>query len=109
MSKKLEIICTYKQKIDLLKKHNKFYFSKDKPIISDKEYDDLKKTIIDLENKNLFLKGSDLLFFLAACCVSHEPILCVFESNRPSMYGNGPVYLITSFIRFLFIHLKLLR
>ena len=60
MSKKLEIISTYKQKIDLLKKHNKFYFSKDKPIISDKEYDDLKKTIIDLENKNLFLKDLNL-------------------------------------------------
>ena len=46
MSKKSEIITSYKRKIDLLKKHNKLYFSKDNPIISDGEYDDLKKTII---------------------------------------------------------------
>ncbi len=60
MSKKSEIITSYKRKIDLLKKHNKLYFSKDNPIISDGEYDDLKKTIIDLENKNSFLKDLNL-------------------------------------------------
>ena len=60
MSKKSEIITSYKRKIDLLKKHNKLYFSKDNPIISDGEYDNLKRTIIDLENKNSFLKDLNL-------------------------------------------------
>ena len=38
------------------KKHNKFYFERDNPKISDAEYDTLKKEIIDLENKISFLK-----------------------------------------------------
>ena len=45
---------TYKKKIDELNKHNKFYFDRNAPKISDKEYDDLKKEIINLENKNSF-------------------------------------------------------
>ena len=48
---------TYKKKIDELNKHNKFYFDRNAPKISDKEYDDLKKEIINLENKNSFLKS----------------------------------------------------
>jgi len=48
---------TYKKKIDELNQHNKFYFDRNAPKISDKEYDDLKKEIINLENKNSFLKS----------------------------------------------------
>ena len=51
MNSKLEIIKRYKRKINLLKKHNKLYFNNDNPIISDSEYDDLKKEIIELEKK----------------------------------------------------------
>ena len=51
MSRKLEIIDFYKKKINLLKKHNKLYFNDDSPIISDSEYDSLKKEIINLEEK----------------------------------------------------------
>ncbi len=54
--KKNDIINIYKKKINLLKKHNKFYFEKDDPLISDAEYDILKKDIIRLENQNSFLK-----------------------------------------------------
>ncbi len=61
MNSKLEIIKRYKRKINLLKKHNKLYFNNDNPIISDSEYDDLKKEIIELEKKNNFLKKLDLI------------------------------------------------
>ncbi len=57
MNKKLDTIKIYKNKINLLKKHNKLYFNDDKPIISDSEYDNLKKEIIHLEKKIIFLKN----------------------------------------------------
>ena len=49
MKVKTEIINLYKKKIKEFKTHNKNYFGKDNPIISDSEYDKLKATIIDLE------------------------------------------------------------
>ncbi len=48
MSNKSEIINSYKKKINQLKKHNKLYFNNDNPIITDAEYDDLKKEILEL-------------------------------------------------------------
>ena len=56
MSNKKEITKQYKKKINLLKKHNKLYFSKDNPEITDSEYDKIKREVIELENKNQFLK-----------------------------------------------------
>ncbi len=47
----------YIQKIKLIQKHNDHYYDKDKPIISDQEYDILKKKIIDLEKKYTFLNN----------------------------------------------------
>ena len=44
MNKK-EIIIKYNKKFELINKFNKFYFDKSKPIVSDKEYDDLKREI----------------------------------------------------------------
>ena len=55
--KKKEIQNKYKKKIKLIHKLNKFYFDKSKPIVSDKEYDELKKEIILLENQFDFLKS----------------------------------------------------
>ena len=49
----------YLEKINKLKKHNELYFSKDKPVITDKEYDDLKKNILELEEKYSFLNNKD--------------------------------------------------
>ena len=54
-----EIQKEYKKKIKLINKFNKFYFEKSDPIVSDKEYDDLKKEIILLENKYAFLKSNN--------------------------------------------------
>ncbi len=47
------------KKLQLLNKYNNFYFDKSKPIVSDKEYDDLKREIIFLENKYLFLRSKN--------------------------------------------------
>ena len=47
----------YNKKIKLIRKYNKFYFDKNKSIITDKDYDQLKKDIILLEEKFKFLKS----------------------------------------------------
>ena len=51
MNKK-EIQTQYKKKIRLIQKYNEHYFEKSKPLVLDKEYDELKKDILILE-KNL--------------------------------------------------------
>ena len=52
---KKKISKDYLQKINLLQEYNKNYYDKDSPIISDQEYDLLKRKIIDLENFYKFL------------------------------------------------------
>jgi len=47
----------YFNKINEFKKHNKLYYENSSPIISDKEFDKLKKEILDLEKKYIFLKS----------------------------------------------------
>ncbi len=47
----------YLEKIKLISKHNKAYYDKNAPLISDQEFDSLKKDIIDLEKKYDFLKS----------------------------------------------------
>tara|TARA_B100001059_G_scaffold223879_1_gene249356 strand:+ start:524 stop:2557 length:2034 start_codon:yes stop_codon:yes gene_type:complete len=56
MVEKSKIIEDYLKKIQQIKKHNKFYYVNDKPVISDSNYDTLKKEIIDLEKKYNFLE-----------------------------------------------------
>ena len=46
---KKKISKDYLHKINLLEEFNKNYYDKDNPIVSDQEYDLLKKEIIDLE------------------------------------------------------------
>ena len=60
MSNKVEIIDKYKEKIKLLKKHNKLYYDNDNPEISDSQFDHLKKEISEIEKNNLFLKKLNL-------------------------------------------------
>ncbi len=54
VKRKLEV--NFKKKIKELIEHNKSYYSKNSPKVSDSEYDNLKKELIDLENKFPFLK-----------------------------------------------------
>ncbi len=46
----------YLQKINQFQKHNKLYYLKSKPVISDNEFDELKKEIQELEKNYNFLK-----------------------------------------------------
>ena len=67
--KKDQIKSIYLKKIKQLIKYNKFYFDKSKPIISDRDYDDLKKEIIKLEEEHNFLKSKDSPSF----SIGHRP------------------------------------
>ena len=58
MNKK-EIELEYKKKIKLLVNYNKKYYDASKPLVSDKEYDDLKNTILILESKYSFLNSEN--------------------------------------------------
>ena len=60
MKDKSKIIKNFRSKIGELKDHNKFYFSKDNPKITDAKYDELKKDIFELEKKYSFLKKLNL-------------------------------------------------
>jgi DNA ligase (NAD+) len=60
MVNKLYIIEDFKKKIKEIKRHNNLYFNKDNPEITDTEFDNLKKEIVNLENKNKFLKDLKL-------------------------------------------------
>ena len=51
----------FKKKIAELKKHNQYYFDNDDPVISDKDYDELKKEIINLQEEHKFLKKLKLI------------------------------------------------
>tara|TARA_B110000438_G_C15806348_1_gene647540 strand:+ start:756 stop:2786 length:2031 start_codon:yes stop_codon:yes gene_type:complete len=54
--KKKKIEKKYTEKINQLKKYNKAYFELDNPIVSDADYDELKKKIIDFEKKYTYLR-----------------------------------------------------
>jgi len=59
MNKKSTIKLIYKKKLDLFQKYNKFYFDKNQPLVSDSEYDELKKEIYSIEKNNIFLKSKN--------------------------------------------------
>ena len=52
-----DIEIEYLKKIDLAQKYNKYYYDKNKPIVTDQIFDLLKKDITNLENKYKFLKN----------------------------------------------------
>ena len=53
------IIEKYNKKIENLQKHNRSYYDKNSPKISDAEYDALKKEILDLEKQYEFLESDN--------------------------------------------------
>jgi DNA ligase (NAD+) len=55
--KKIEI--GYYKKIKLLMDYNRNYYDVSKPLVSDKEYDDLKNSILNLESKYSFLNSEN--------------------------------------------------
>jgi DNA ligase (NAD+) len=67
--KKKDIENNYINKIKKLKKYNKAYFDQDSPIVSDANYDNLKKEIINLEKHYGYLKNKNSISQL----VGHTP------------------------------------
>ena len=55
--KKDDIKKKYNSKINEFKKHNRLYYNESKPIVTDKEFDQLKKEILELETKYDFLNN----------------------------------------------------
>ena len=55
--KKKYIIKSYFEQIHLIQKYNKHYYDRNRPIVTDEEFDLLKRRIIDLENQYQFLKS----------------------------------------------------
>ncbi len=58
MTNKNQILKIYKEKIKKFDKLNKSYFQKDKPLVSDHEFDKLKKELINIKKNYPFLKSS---------------------------------------------------
>ena len=56
---KNEIKKIYNLKIKEYIKHNKHYYEKSTPIITDAQFDKLKKEIVSLEKKYYFLKSKN--------------------------------------------------
>ena len=54
---KNDLIESFKKKLKIYKKYNKLYHLEDKPAITDEEFDNLKKELIQLEKDNSFLKA----------------------------------------------------
>ena len=54
---KNKIQLNYSNKIKLFKKLNKFYYEKSQPMVDDSDYDQLKKEILELENKYEYLNS----------------------------------------------------
>ena len=57
--KKKQIEEKYNNYINLFKKYNNYYYNKNKPIVSDREFDELKLKITHLEEKYNYLKSPD--------------------------------------------------
>ena len=58
MNKK-EIETIYKKKIKLINNYNKNYYDKNSSLVTDKEYDELKKNILLLEKSYKFLSSDN--------------------------------------------------
>ena len=59
MEDKESIKKIYDNYIKELKKHNELYYLRDKPSISDRDYDELKKKILEFESKYIYLNHKD--------------------------------------------------
>ena len=68
MNKK-EIKEKYQEKIKLINKLNKFYYNESKSLVSDAEYDQLKKEILQIEAKYNFPKSK----YSPSLLVGHKP------------------------------------
>ena len=50
----------YQKKIKLLNRYNQYYYEKNNPLVDDKNYDELKISILSLEKNTIFLSQKNL-------------------------------------------------
>ena len=67
--KKEEIKKIYKEKINLIRRYNLYYFDKNTPLVSDQEYDQLKHQILSFEKKYKNLQSK----YSPSNLVGHKP------------------------------------
>ncbi len=72
MLNKKKILLNHNLKLNELKKHNNYYYNEDSPKISDFEYDNLKKEILELEKKYSFLKKTKSIDFIIGAKLSNK-------------------------------------
>ncbi len=56
MKNKKEILKKYKDKLKIFNKHNNLYYNEDNPEITDEQFDQIKRELLELENNYSFLK-----------------------------------------------------
>ena len=81
MSSNSEITKKYKYYIKVIKEHNHFYYNNDKPIISDSEYDKIKKELNRLEEKHIFLKKLNLTKNISQVCKIYLPSFDEYQGD----------------------------
>ena len=64
-----------------MKEHNHLYYNKDNPKISDQEYDELKREILSLEDKNSYLKSLNLLSKIVGASPTNKSKNKTFKPN----------------------------
>ena len=74
----------YKKKIELLNYYNQKYYNENNPEISDSEFDDLKRNIIDLEKIHIFLKSKKFTSILKLD-INHQKILKKLAHRVPML------------------------
>ena len=88
---KNKIQLNYSNKIKLFKKLNKFYYEKSQPMVDDRDYDQLKKDILELENKYEYLnsdfspsKTIEFTIGFSVTLITNSPsaiLTCIFEKK----------------------------
>ena len=83
---KKKIIKIYKDKLELLNKYNKSYFDKNKSLVSDQVFDELKHEVLNLENQYNFLKNKEKQYqHQYTLYFSHFPMSILLNPFLPSL------------------------
>ena len=90
------IIEKYNKKIENLQKHNRLYYDKNSPKISDAEYDQIKKEVILLEKKFSYLTTIYLL------PIWLSPIFFIYLSKKINFVSDFYLFIISAIVYLIF-------